>query len=83
MKRGTGLEEAARQVAVAVQKWPGFSAQEIKGTTVRNWRDQIRTQKDQRNPQFRQLRDHILGQADPKAEIPRLLRDGPPGVPTS
>ena len=83
MELGMGLNEAARKVAVAVQNWPGLSAQTVTWTTVRNWRDQIRRPTDHRNQQFRQLRDHILGQADPKAEVRRLLTDGPPGVPTS
>jgi hypothetical protein len=83
MEGGFGLKQAASQVARAVQKWPGFGAQEITGTTVRHWRDRIRSPTDCRNQQFRQLRDHILGRPDPKAEVSRLLRDGPPGVPTS
>ena len=83
MELGTGWKDAAWQVATAIQKWPGFYAQTITWTTVRNWRDQVRTQTDQRNPQFQQLRDHILGQADPGAEVRKLLRHSPPGVPTS
>jgi hypothetical protein len=83
MKLGTELKDAARTVARAVQKWPGFATQEITGTTIRNWRDRIRKPTDHRNPQFRQLRDHILGQADPRLEVRKLLKDGPPGVPTS
>ena len=79
---GTQLEHAARQVAMAVQKWPAFGAQKITGKTVCNWRDKVRTPTDPRNPQFEQLRDHILGQPDPKAEVRKLL-NRPPGVPTS
>jgi hypothetical protein len=78
-----GLENAARQVAAAVQKWPAFSAQTITWTTIRNWRDQVRRQRDRRNPQFKQLRDHILGQPDPMVEVRKLLKHGPPGVPAS
>ena len=81
MERGMGREDAASEVARAVQKWTSLGAQEIKGTTVRNWRDQVRRKRDPRNHQFQQLRDHILGQADPGAEIKALLRHGPPGVP--
>jgi hypothetical protein len=82
MELGTRSQDAARQVAAAVQKWPAFSAQTITWTTVRNWRDQVRSQTDRRNPQFQQLPDHILGQPDPRAEVRKLLRH-PPGVPTS
>ncbi len=79
---GTRLELAAAQVARAVQKWPAFGPQKITEKTVCNWRDKVRTQTDPRNAQFQQLRDHILGQPDPKAEIRKLL-NRPPGVPTS
>jgi len=81
MELGTGRKDAAAQVARAIQKWPSFGAQEIAETTVRNWRDQVRRKRDPLNRQFQQLRDHILGQADPGAEIQELLRHGPPGVP--
>jgi hypothetical protein len=37
------LEDAAQQVAAAVQKWPAFHAQTITSTTIRNWRDQVRS----------------------------------------
>ena len=83
MERGVGLNEAASQVARAIQKWPSFGTQKITGTTIRHWRDRIRKSTDRSNQQFRQLRNHILGQPDPKAQVRRLLRDGPPGVPTS
>jgi hypothetical protein len=52
-----GQDDAAQQVAVAVQKWPAFQAQTITSTTIRNWRDQVRSPTDGRNPQFQQLRD--------------------------
>jgi len=82
MELGTRRKDAAEQVAGAVQKWPSFGAQEITGTTVHNWRNQVRRKRDLRNRQFHELRDHILGQADPGAEIRALLRHGPPGVPS-
>jgi hypothetical protein len=44
------LEDAAQQVAAAVQKWPAFHAQTITSTTIRNWRDQVRSPTDGRNP---------------------------------
>jgi hypothetical protein len=72
------LEDAAQQVAAAVQKWPAFHAQTITSTTIRNWRDQVRSPTDGRNPQFQQLRDHILGQLSPIAEVRKLLRHGWP-----
>jgi uncharacterized membrane protein YccC len=78
-----GQDDAAQQVAAAVQEWPAFQAQTITSTTIRNWRDRVRSPTDGRNPQFRQLRDHILGQPSPIAEVRKLLRDGPPGVPSS
>ena len=81
MERGMGREDAAIEVARAVQKWTSFGAQEIKGTTVRNWRDQVRRKRDPRNHQFQQLRGGILEQAAPEAEARKLLRLGPPGVP--
>ena len=78
-----GQDDAAQQVAAAVQKWPAFQAQTITSTTIRNWRDQVRSLTDGRNPQFQQLRDHILGQLSPIEEVRKLLRHGPPGVPSS
>lgn len=78
-----GQDDAAQQVAAAVQKWPAFRAQTITSTTIRNWRDQVRSLTDGRNRQFQQLRDHILGQLSPIGEVRKLLRDGPPGVPSS
>ena len=83
MKCGTRREDAASEVARAIQNWPAFYSQTIKRTTVCNWRDQVRRQTDPRNAQFQQLRDHILRQADPRADVGKLLRHGPPGVPTS
>ncbi len=80
--RKLGTQDAAQQVAAAVQKWPAFSAQTVTSTTIRNWRDQVRRPRDPRNVQFQQLRDHILGQPSPVAGVRRLLRQ-PPGVPTS
>ncbi len=79
---GIQLKDAARQVAAAVQNWPAFGAQKVTGTTVRNWRDQVRRQSDPRNCQFQKLRDHLLARPDPPTEIKMLLRH-PPGVPTS
>ena len=83
MALGASLQDAAQQVAAAVQKWPAFRAQTITSTTIRNWRDQVRSSTDARNPQFQQLRDHILGQLSPISEVRKLLRHGPPGVPSS
>ena len=82
MELGARLEHAALQVALGVQKWPAFGTQTITGKTVCSWRDKVRTQTHPNNRQFQQLRDHILGQPDPKAEIRKLL-NAPPGVPTS
>lgn len=81
-KLGIRSRDAGQQVAAAVQKWPGFSAQAVSSTTIRNWRDQVRRPTDVRNAQFQQLRDHILGQPDPMAEVRGLLRQ-PPGVAAS
>lgn len=83
MELGQGLEEAAQQVASAAQKWPGLQAQTVTSTTIRNWRDQVRSPDDGRNAQFQQLRDHILAQHSPIADVTQLLRDGPPGIPRS
>ena len=52
MKTGVLLEEAGREVAPAVNGWPGFRAQKVTWETVRNWRDQIRSSEDPRNQQF-------------------------------
>lgn len=82
MKRGIRSEVSARQVAAAAEKWPWFGAQKVSATTVRNWRDRVRRNTDPRNRQFQELRDHILGQPDPEAEIRKLLCR-PPGVPSS
>ena len=83
MKTGVLLEEAGREVASAVNDWPGFQAQKVTWGTVRNWRDQIRSSEDPRNNQFQLLRDYILKQPDPAQEVKlQLLTRNPPGVAT-
>jgi hypothetical protein len=84
VKNGEGLEIAARRVARAVAKWPNIGEQQITGTTIENWREAERGRPpgNARN-HFDKLCEHILSLDDPKAEIERLLRDGPPDAPKS
>jgi hypothetical protein len=81
MELGAPREDSSEEVARAIQKWAPFRSQKITKTTIRNWRDQVKKESDPRNGQFRQLRGHLLGQTSPEAEIRKLLRQGPPGVP--
>lgn len=84
METGLTLREAGQRVASAVNMWPGFQSQDVTWTTVRNWRDRVRSVEDPRNCQFQQLRDYILAQPSPEEEVQRRLLSGsPPGVPTS
>jgi len=84
VKKRVPLEVAAGRVARAVAKWPNLGEQQITGTTIENWREAERRHPpgDVRS-HFDKLCEHILGLDDPKAEIERLLRDGPPDAPKS
>jgi len=82
MGLGTGRKDAATQVARAVQEWPALRGQSITATTVRNWRDTIRSIEDPRNSQFRKLCEHLLGRPDPHSEIKAMLQHRP-GVPAA
>ncbi|HMA74463.1 MAG TPA: hypothetical protein VKP67_23680 [Xanthobacteraceae bacterium] len=79
VKKGERLEVAAGRVARAVAKWPNIGEQTITGTTIKNWREAERGHPpaDARS-HFEKLCEHILSRDDPKAEVERLLRDGPP-----
>ncbi len=84
VKKREPLKVAARRVARAVTKWPNIGEQQITATTIENWREAERRQPpgDERS-HFDKLCKHILSRDNPKAEIERLLRDGPPDAPKS
>jgi hypothetical protein len=83
MEVGDSRDNAAQKVASRVSKWPGMYPPYITATTIRNWRDQQRSKAKSARSQFQKLRAYILKQPDPRAEIDRLLKEGPPGVPKS
>ena len=84
VKKGEGLEVAAGRVARAVANWPNIGEQEITSTTIENWREAERCRRPgAARRHFDQLCKHILSLNNPKAEIERLLRDGPPDAPKS
>jgi hypothetical protein len=83
VKKAVPLEVAAKQVARGVAKWPNIGEQQITAKTIRNWREMERSRSGPLRNHFDKLCSHILSLDDPKAEIERLLRDGPPDAPKS
>lgn len=79
---GHTLDDAARLVATAVDRWPQFAGQAVTATTIRNWRDRCRAVGDPLHDQFLQISHHILSLQIPRAEVDRFLREGPPGNPS-
>jgi hypothetical protein len=82
VRLGETLEDAARLVAAAVDKWPELARQTVTEATITAWRDRCRSVGDPRHQQFLQIRDHILGLPNPRAEVDRALGQGPPGSPS-
>lgn len=83
VQNGEGLEQAASMVARYVDKWPGKGNQLISGTTIRNWRDQQRAGSAGERKSFENIYKHMLTCPNPRKEVEKLLRGGPPGVPKS
>jgi hypothetical protein len=74
VKLGDGVDVAARHCARHVGKWPGMGSQGITELTLINWRKQ-KSIKEREG-----LLRAILKEPDPRAEVERLLREGPPGL---
>lgn len=77
---GDPLDTAAAKVARAANNWAGKGSQIIKGTTVRNWRDEQRAGSSDERQSFEAMRKDLLAQPDPRKEVDRFLREGPPGI---
>ena len=74
------LEIAAQYVARHVNKWSGIGPQEITGNTIQNWRERERRDFGPERAKFDDLRGELLRLENPKGEVERLLRAGPPGI---
>jgi hypothetical protein len=77
------LTEAAGYVARHVQAWPGIGNRAITATTVENWRTEQRAAAPSAKTPFQIMVQDLLSRKDPQAEVERLLREGPPGIPKS
>jgi hypothetical protein len=75
------LEEAAAHVARLVAGWSGIGAQKVTATTVQNWRTEERAEPSGANTAFQLMVMDLRSRSNPRAEIERLLRDGPPEMP--
>jgi hypothetical protein len=78
-----GLDAAARYVARHVSGWPGIGAQEVTATTLQNWRTEERAAPPSVKTPFQVMVADLRSRKDARAEVERLLRDGPPGIPKS
>jgi len=76
-----GLAAAARHVAKHVGAWSGIGAQAVTCTTVQNWRTEERAVPASANSPFWLMVADWRSRENPRAEVERLLRDGPPGIP--
>ena len=83
MELGDPLEQAATHVARRVGQWPGLGSQTVAARTVQNWREAHRASEQAARRQFESVREHLLSLPNPRAEVERLLSEGPPDVPES
>jgi hypothetical protein len=79
MLLGDAQQQAAREVARAVQKWPSMEPSSVTPLTIKNWRNQILASAPPERANFDQLRAYLVAPPDPRGEIEKLLA-GPPGV---
>jgi hypothetical protein len=84
IKEGDNPAVAADRVARAVAKWPNIGVQPITPTTIKNWREaEHRHRARAPGGHFDRICDHFRSLNNPKGEIERLLREGPPDAPNS
>lgn len=78
---GDPVNEAATEVARKAGLWRVMGDQAVTKITVKNWRNSLRgASADDRAP-FDHMRNDLLTCGNARAEIEKLLRDGPPGIP--
>jgi hypothetical protein len=78
---GDPLKEAASRVARHVLRWRGIGDQRVTFKTIMNWREHYRAlPEDERKP-FDLMRTDLSTRPDRRAQVEKLLRDGPPGIP--
>ncbi len=80
---GEPLEQAAAHVARRVSRWAGLGRLTVTARTVQNWREAHRASEQTARRHFESIRDYILSLSNPRAEVERLLSEGPPDVPES
>jgi hypothetical protein len=79
-KQGVDLKVAAGHVARAVNSWPGMSQQDVKDVTVINWRKQQQRLNNPYCNEFELTAKVMLDAPNPRAEVEKLLKQGPPGL---
>jgi hypothetical protein len=83
VEKGDKLDDAAAIVARRVGKWPGLGAQNVKGRTIRNWREQQSASSADERKDFDRMKSDLLSRPDPRKAVEALLQNGPPGIPKS
>jgi hypothetical protein len=78
---GDSLDESAAMVARKAGRWWVMGDQEVTKHTVKNWRNALRGATVDERAAFELMRSNLLICENPRQEIERLLRDGPPGIP--
>jgi hypothetical protein len=81
VERGNPVDEAASRIARKADRWRIMRGQEVSQNTVKNWRNVLRGAPATERAAFDQMRNYLLTCDNAGAEIDKLLRDGPPGVP--
>jgi hypothetical protein len=83
VRLGDEVNIAAARVARHVNHWPGMDRQDVQAITVINWRKALLNSNARRGEAYDrvgQVVDAIMAQSDPRAEVERLLKQGPPGL---
>jgi len=78
---GDPLKEAASRVARHVLSWRGIGGQPVTFKTVMNWREHYRSLPEGERRHFDLITKDLSQQPDRRAQVEKLLRDGPPGIP--
>jgi hypothetical protein len=83
MRQGESLVDAAKRVARAVAKWAYFKGDRVTYTTIRSWRDQVKSPSDPRCANFLKIIEDVEKRSDAKSYILSVLRNGSPAEPAA
>jgi hypothetical protein len=81
MDEGDSLETAARRVARAAKGWNQFAGMSITHHTIRNWRDAVLNEEDERHLHYLRMIESLKKNIRPRDAIETILKNGPPGSP--